>query len=111
MKKILLFLFIAICSWTAQAETIFVTDSWRFTLRSKENNRSKIIKMLAPGTPLTVISRNKNGYTKVKLKDGTVGYVLTTHTKDKPIYRWYLKLANKELDALKAENATIKARY
>jgi SH3 domain protein len=109
VKKFFLFI-IALTSWSVNAETVYVTDSWRFTMRSQESNRSKIIKMLSPGTALTVIKKNKKtGYTKVKIKDGTEGYILTLHTKDKPSYRWYLKLANKKLETLKQENTIIKS--
>lgn len=110
MNKYFFSFVLALFSCIAQAEIIYVTDSWRFTLRSQESNRSKIIKMLAPGTPLTVLSQNKNsGYTKVKLKDGTVGFILTSHTKTTPIYRWQLKQANKQLDALKQQFSQVKA--
>jgi len=81
----------------------------KFTLRSSESNRSKILKMLPSGTALTLISENHNThYSKVKTNSGVEGYILTRHTLNKPISRWYLNKANKQLEALKQESELIK---
>jgi SH3 domain protein len=79
----------------------------KFTIRSTESNRSKILKMVSSGTALTVIEENKaSGYTKVRA--GNVeGYILTRYTSPKPISRWYLKKANKQLEELQQENKLI----
>ena len=108
MKNFLCSLFILlIFSTSANAKTVYVTDAIKFTIRSTENNRSKILKMVSSGTALTVIEENKaSGYTKVRA--GNVeGYILTRHTSPKPISRWYLEKANKELEELQQENKLI----
>jgi SH3 domain protein len=91
----------------AAAKTVYVTDNIKFTLRSSESNRSKILKMLPSGTPLTVIQEKSSGYSKVRTPNGVEGYILTRHTQEKPISRWYLNKANKQLEALKSENERI----
>ncbi len=94
---------------TAQANYIYVTDNIKYTLRSSENNRSKILKMLASGTALTLLSENKEtGYSYVKTNSGTEGYILTRHTQKKPISRWYLNKTTKKLEQVQKENETIK---
>ncbi len=110
VKKTLISLaFLSLFSSPLLAKTVYVTDHIKFTIRSSENNRSKILKMVPSGTPLTVINENKgSGYTKVKTASGTVGYILSRHIQDKPISRWYLNKANKQLEALKQENEQIK---
>lgn len=108
MKNLLSSLFVLlIISTSAHAKTVYVTDNIKFTLRSAENNRSKILKMVPSGTALTVIQENNaSGYTKVRA--GSIeGYILTRHTTPKPISRWFLDKANKKLEALQKENKQI----
>ena len=111
VKQIISLLLLFIVSSTVNAETVYVTDNIKLTLRSAENNRSKILKMLRSGTPLTLIKRDEGtGYSKVRLKNGIEGYILNTHTLNKPISRWYLKKANKELALLQEENSRLKMK-
>lgn len=111
MNKILAgILFLFLMTSYAQARTVYVTDDIKFTLRSTENNRSKILKMLPSGTALTLIEENKaSGYSKVRTGSGIEGYILSRHTSPKPINRWYLNKANKKLEQLQTENDLIKA--
>jgi SH3 domain protein len=110
VKKILIsFITLTCLSFTVNAKTVYVTDSMKYTLRSSESNRSKIIKMLPSGTVLTVISENiSTHYSKVRTKSGVEGYILTRHTLNNPISRWYLKKANKKLETLQQESELIK---
>jgi len=105
VKKILTVFFILIStSSLLNAKTVYVTDSIKYTLRSSENNRSKILKMLPSGTVLTIVSENAgSGYTKVRTKSGIEGFVLTRHTQNKPISLWYLNKANKKMATLQKE--------
>ena len=105
VKKILTVFFILISTTSlVNAKTIYVTDSIKYTLRSSENNRSKILKMLPSGTTLTIVSENAgSGYTKVRTKSGIEGFVLTRHTQNKPISLWYLNKANKKMATLQKE--------
>ena len=111
MKKIISSFFILMITFgSAQAETVYVTDNLSLSLRSEESNTSKVIQLLPTGTPLTVIEENKNtGFSHVRMDNGTEGYMPTRNTmKDKPS-RFYLDAANKELEPLKTENASLKA--
>ena len=105
MKKTLTAFFILLCiSSAVNAKTVYVTDNIKYTLRSSESNRSKILRMLPSGTALTVISENsETGYTKVSTGAGIEGFILTRHTLKKPISKWYLRKANKKLDTLQKE--------
>jgi len=105
VKKILTVFFILISTISlVNAKTVYVTDSIKYTLRSSENNRSKILKMLPSGTTLTIVSENAgSGYTKVRTKSGIEGFVLTRHTQNKPISLWYLNKANKKMATLQKE--------
>ncbi len=109
MKNLVSSLFVLLfISTSVSAKTVYVTDSIKFTLRSSESNRSKILKMLPSGTPLTVIREDTgSGYTKVRA-GGTEGYILSRHTQAKPISKWYLNKANKQLEQVLKENKLIK---
>lgn len=113
MKKILITLISLIfISLSAHADTVYVTDSIKYTLRTDENNRSKIIRMLSSGTALTVISVSPDsGYTKVRTNSGAEGYILTRHTLNQPISRWFLNEANKKLKSLQKKYDSLKKEF
>ena len=99
-------------SFSANAETIYVTDHFKIELRSGESIRNKIIKMVPSGAQLTVIKQNPStGYTKVRLKNGMEGYLLTRYTQNKPVSKWYLQQATEKLEFLQKENKAIMAEF
>ena len=87
----------------AFAKTVYVTDEIEFTLRVAEDNRSKILKMIPSGTPLTVLEApdEETGYTFVRFGEDVEGYVITRYLLNKPTNKWYLEQAQKKLTALK----------
>ncbi len=58
------------------AETVYVTDITKITMRSSPGSEHKIIKMLTSGTPLNVVGKS-GSWSKVKTKDGKEGWALT----------------------------------
>jgi len=111
VKKILNSFFILLVTLgSAHAETVYVTDNLNLSLRSEENNSSKVVKLLATGTPLTIIEENKStGFAHVRLNDGTEGYMPIRNTMKEPPSRAQLEIVNKNMAALQSENATLKA--
>ena len=108
--KTILFLIISVtiaCN-AAYAETVYVTDDIDLTLRSAENNRSKILKMVRSGTPLTLIEKKDSGYSFVKTNSGLEGYFLSRHLKSKPTAKWFLDQANKKIQELTKINDSYK---
>lgn len=105
MKKILTTFITLICiSFSVNSKTVYVTDNMKYTLRSSENNRSRILKMLPSGTALKLLSESSaTFYSRVRTESGTEGFILTRHTLNNPISRWYLDEANKKLEALQKE--------
>jgi SH3 domain protein len=110
VNKLLITFFTLLCiSITVNAKTVYVTDNMQYTLRSSESNRSKILKMLPSGTALTIVGVNSgSGYSKVRTASGVTGFILTRHTLNRPISRWYLEKANKKLKTLQEEYNLIK---
>ena len=104
MKKRLPLILILLLSWAAHAETVYVTDNIKLSLRSGPSVKNKIVKMLSSGTPLTVLKRDSSGYLKVQTSKGTEGYILSHHTKKNHTNNWYLKKTNEQLVRLRNKN-------
>jgi SH3 domain protein len=76
VKRILLIISL-LSSATALAETGYITDQLKITLRSGESTTHKVIRMLPSGTAVTILNRNEQtSYANIRLSDGTTGYVL-----------------------------------
>lgn len=105
MKNILLpFITLLLISITANANTIYVTDDAKYTLRRSESTNSKILKMLPSGAALTVLSEDpKTGYSRVRTSEGVEGFIVTRYTLSHPISKWYLDRARKKLDSMQQE--------
>lgn len=83
------------------AETKYVTDQNDFHLRAGASTRYKIVRTLASGTTLTVLSVDeKTGYAQVKTADDTTGYILARYLQDEPP-------AREQVAALKARLAEL----
>jgi len=108
VKKIHYLLLLLFAIGSAHAETVYVTDDVKLTLRSGPSMKNKIVKMVRSGTPLTVIKRTRDGYIKVKTPSGTTGYILSRHTKKQPINKLQLIKTTDELQQLRKENLQLK---
>ena len=96
-------------SYTTVAQSVYVIDSYKYTLRTGESHTHKVIDMLKSGTKLTLISTDrKTGYSKVETRSGKIGYIPSRYTQSQPISATLLKKANKEITVLKTENNKIK---
>lgn len=86
--KPLLLIFLLLAGFGAQAETRYVTDQAKITMRSGESAKHRIMRMLSSGTPVNVLSTNSaSGYSKIRLADGKTGYVLTRQLLTQPVAR------------------------
>jgi SH3 domain protein len=67
----------------AQADTRYVVDELVITLRQGKSTQHKILKTLKTGTPMEVLEEGPT-YFKVRISDGTEGYVLRQYISSKP---------------------------
>ncbi|MBK1695145.1 hypothetical protein CKO09_10395 [Chromatium weissei] len=94
-----------------QAETQYVTDQLQIPLRAGESARYKIIRMLESGTPLEVLSVNKETeYTRVRTENGTQGYVLTNQLQKEAATRTQLAELQAHLTELKQAPEALSAK-
>lgn len=81
MKKNLLIFLFGISFNVSANDVVYVADDYNLMLWNAPNYSSKI-KSLPTGTPLTVISEiPRLGFTKVRLIDGTEGFIKSKYTK------------------------------
>jgi SH3 domain protein len=86
----------------------YVTNTQEVHLRAGKGTEYKILRLLPRGTPLTLLEHDpQSGYSKVKLRDGTVGWVLTRHISDERSCRLQLETANEKLQQQSQENARL----
>lgn len=113
MKKRLISIVMTLAlSNLAQARSAYVTDSVEIPLRSGESERSKIVKMLPNGTPLTILGDNtENGYTYVQAANGAEGFILSRYMSGEPSARSQLEASNKKLETLQEENKQLKTAH
>ena len=104
MNKILIGLILLLGFTQLQAESRYVTDQFKITLRSGESATHKILRMIPSGTELRLLGANpKTGYSKVRTLGGQEGYVLTRQLMKIPSARERLVDAEKRLQELQEE--------
>lgn len=88
MKPFLLFL-VCLCGMgQALAEPHYVTDMAEIMLRKGGGTGYRIIRIMKSGELVEELSANrKTGYSQVRTKDGTNGYVLTRQLQKDPVAR------------------------
>ena len=94
----------------AYAETVYVTDNLNLSIRSEPDNEAKVVKLVATGTPLTVVGKNtKSGFTPVRTEDGAEGFIQTRQTMKELPARDQIETNLKTLKSLQSENLSLKA--
>jgi len=106
-RKLLFALCLLLPAIPAHAETKYVIDQIVITLRSGQSNQHQILRTLPSGTKLEVLETSDK-YSRVRLTDGTEGWVLNQYITSKPIARHRLAAAQKKLAELEAENTRLK---
>ncbi|OAH97720.1 hypothetical protein A1332_04660 [Methylomonas methanica] len=92
------------------ARTAYVTDKVEVPLRSGESERTKIVKMLENGIPVSVLQEStENGYTYIQTSTGAEGFILSRYLTGEPSARNQLEAASKKLEMLQEENKQLKA--
>ncbi len=111
MKQIVLGVILLLGFGQLQAESRYVTDQFKITLRSGESPTHKIQRMLPSGSKLELLRSNpKTGYSQVRARDGKTGYVLTRQLLKIPVARDRLVSAEKRLKELLQEPGKLSAK-
>lgn len=111
LAKSLIFVVLLAAPLASHAETRYVTDQFKITLRSGESSTHRIIRMVPTGESLTVLRNNpKTGYTRVRTQDGKKGYVLTHQIVKEPIARDQLVALKERVRELEAAPGELSAK-
>ena len=111
MKRILSTFFILILTLgSAHAETIYVNDNQNVTLKNAPTPNGKTLKVVPIGTPLKVIeNKAKSDSIKVRLNDGTEGYIKARSTTTKTPFNEPKDSAGNSIAQLLSDNAALRA--
>lgn len=110
MKRLILA--IGLCLLTATstwaAPTRYVSDELQITLRSGPTNNHRILKMVDAGVPLEVLEEAEDGWARVRMREGTEGWVLARYLSNTPAARDRLATATTKLEKAQQELAQLK---
>ncbi|MBI3773028.1 MAG: TIGR04211 family SH3 domain-containing protein [Gammaproteobacteria bacterium] len=99
-------LFLSPLGLTAPA---YVQDEITVMVRSGDTLQHQIIKTIKSGAAVEVLeNREASGYSRVRLQDGTEGWVITRYLSPTPAARELLKQAQQQIAQLKQENTQLK---
>lgn len=96
---------------SAAAETRWVSDQLPLDLRSGNSNRYRVLKMLKPGTPVTVLKVDREaGFIQVEIPNGTRGWLNNTYLMNEPSARQQLAEAKALIAKLTNESQPVRAQ-
>jgi SH3 domain protein len=111
VKYFLLGLALVLATGQLHAESRYITDQFKVTLRSGESSTHKILRMLPSGYQLQLLDSNAaTGYSHVRTQDGKTGYILTRQLMPIPSARDRLVTAESRLKELLEEPGKLTAR-
>ena len=110
MPKMLLALLIAVLSTPALSATVYISDALTVPMRRGPSTGHKILHAGLPsGTPLEIIGEDKAaGFTQVRTRNGTEGWVPTQYLVQQPIAKDQLAAATRRVQSLEAEVKTLR---
>ncbi len=89
---------------SAYAQDRWITDEFEVMMRSGKGARKAIVRQLKSGTKVEVLESDKaEGYSRVRLKSGTEGWVISRYLKSGPTARLVLPDLEKRLQASEAK--------
>lgn len=90
-------------------EMQYVSDVLTVTVRTGKGNQYQILRTITTGTPVEVLEESPvDGYTRVRLRDGTVGWVLSRYLTDEPVAREKLSAVQERVASLSSQNARLR---
>jgi len=101
---------LALMPMLAAAETGYVTDRLMLGLHQAEDTSDRPFRSLESGTRFEVLSRDRL-YARVRLEDGTEGYVKAAYVVYEPPAKLIVNEAQAEVERLSVELAEAKAAF
>ena len=98
-------------SFSAQAQTQYVSDHLVITVRTGQGAQFQIIKTLESGEHVKVLETTDTGYTQIETSDGVEGWVRTQYLADEPVASEKLVKAESRLLETRASLKKIKEKF
>lgn len=96
---------------SAAAQTQWISDKLPLDMRSGPSNEYRIIKMLAPGTPITVIAVDEQAqFSEVVTEEGTKGWLTNRYLMNEPSAREQLDQAKSAIAKLRTGKEPLQER-
>ncbi len=95
---------LALAAGSANAQTRYINDELVVTIRSGQSNQHQILRTAKSGTRLELLESHKEtGYSRVRLGDGTEGWVLSQYLSTTPTNKARLQTTQRKLDDAKQQ--------
>ena len=91
------------------AETLYVSDVLRITVRTGPTTTNEILETISSGTQLETTSEASDGWVRVRTPKGTQGYALLRYLVNEPIAKDQLAEMRAQLQRLQAEPDSIRS--
>ncbi len=101
----------ALVAGPAGAESAWVSDRFEITLRTGPSTSNAIQLMVSSGTELEIIEKDsESGYTRVRTRGGTEGWVLSRYLMDEPPAREQLATLTGELTNAESRGSSLNSQ-
>ncbi|PXX12813.1 SH3 domain protein [Nitrosomonas ureae] len=113
-KYVVLLISLIVCfpyAVSISAETRYVSDQLEVTFRRGPTLSHAILRMLKSGTPVEVLENDaKTGHTRVKIANGTEGWILSRYLSAEPDARSQLEKMVKQIDLANVDEGSIRTQ-
>lgn len=108
---LLTFLVLAFATQAAVAQTRYISDEFFVPFRTGPSTQNAITRNLVSGTRIEIVEEREDvGYARVRLQDGTEGWVQTQYLQAEPIAEARLQSATRELNAARGQVGDLERR-
>ena len=91
-----------------QAETRYVTDSFKLPIRSGGSANNRIVRMVPSGTPVEILETNDEGFVKIRTSDRMVGWMQARDLMNEASPRDRVLQLEGRVTVLEEENQTLR---
>jgi SH3 domain protein len=102
---------LAFATHAAEAQTRYISDEFFVPFRTGPSTQNAITRNLVSGTRIEIVEEREDaGYARVRLQDGTEGWVQSQYLQPEPIAEARLQAATRELSAARGQVADLEQR-
>jgi SH3 domain protein len=110
MRQFFLILLLIAAAPAAYAQTAYVTDTLRLGIHRAADTSDRAFQMLESGQQMEILERNRN-YARVRLPDGTEGYVKAAYLVDDKPAKLIVTEAQAEAERLRQQLSELQASF